>query len=191
MPSGETHDRSTAEVVPIGTSRQGFHQTGRQAFLKAMRQVATSVTVVTTDGPAGRHGATVSAFVSVSADPPTVLVCLRSDSRTCAAIQRNRNFTVSVLTEQFSEVAQTFAGKFDASLADRFNGINIESFPDLAPGIQGASIFACAVAKLIEQHTHTIVIGHVEQVAAANRPPLLYHCGAYGRVSPCEDAQSA
>jgi len=116
---------------------------------------------------------------------------LRSDSRTCAAIQRNRIFTVSVLTEQLSEVAQTFAGKFDASMADRFNGINIESFPGLAPGIQSASIFACAVAKMIEQHTHTIVIGHVEQVAAASRPPLVYHCGAYGRVSPCEDTQSA
>ena len=36
----------------------------RDAFLAAMRQVAATVTVVTTDGPDGRMGATVSAFTS-------------------------------------------------------------------------------------------------------------------------------
>ena len=46
-----------------------------------MRQVAATVTVVTTDGPAGQAGATVSAFSSLSADPPSVLVCLKADTR--------------------------------------------------------------------------------------------------------------
>ena len=60
---------------------------GRDNFLQAMRRVASSVTVVTTDGPHGRHGATVSAFCSVSADPPSVLICLRADSRIESRIQ--------------------------------------------------------------------------------------------------------
>ena len=46
----------------------------RDDFLNGMRYVANSVTVVTTDGKAGISGATVSAFSSVSADPPMVLV---------------------------------------------------------------------------------------------------------------------
>jgi flavin reductase (DIM6/NTAB) family NADH-FMN oxidoreductase RutF len=50
-----------------------------------MRRVASSVTVVTTDGAAGRFGTTVSAFSSVSADPPTVLVCLFAQSRIAKA----------------------------------------------------------------------------------------------------------
>ena len=53
----------------------------REEFIEALRGVASSVSVVTTDGAAGRHGATVSAFCSVSADPPTLLVCLRGQSR--------------------------------------------------------------------------------------------------------------
>ncbi|MBM3538179.1 MAG: flavin reductase family protein [Alphaproteobacteria bacterium] len=167
-------------------SRQGLRQESRHAFIEGMRHVAASVTVVTTDGVAGRHGATVSAFSSVSADPPTVLVCLRSASRICAAVRRNSVFTVSVLPEQLCDVAQAFAGEFDTTLADRFEGIGMERFPGLAPGIEGASIFACTVAKLIEQHTHTIVIGHVLHVATARQPPLLYHCAAYGRVRRSE-----
>ncbi|GEB48536.1 flavin reductase family protein [Streptomyces cacaoi] len=41
-----------------------------------MGNAATGVTVVTTDGPHGRYGQTVSAMCSVSADPPALLVCV-------------------------------------------------------------------------------------------------------------------
>lgn len=159
-------------------------QTLRRTFLEGMRQVAASVTIVTTDGVAGRHGATVSSFASVSADPPTVLVCLRSDSRICSAVRRNRVFTVSVLPEHGQEAARVFAGEFDSRLDDRFDVIGLASFSGLAPGIEGASIFACTVVRLSQLHTHTIVIGQVAQVATARRPPLIYHDAAYGRVWP-------
>ena len=58
----------------------------RTAFIHAMRGVAASVTVVTTNGKAGRRGATVSAFCSVSADPPTILVCLNKSSGIADAV---------------------------------------------------------------------------------------------------------
>lgn len=148
-----------------------------------MRQVATTVTIVTTDGPGGRHGATVSAFTSVSADPPTILVCLRSTSRICTAVSRNRVFTVSVLSEQDREMARAFAGELDATLADRFDGINLAVFPGLAPGIEGATIFACSIAHVLVQHSHTIVIGHVAHISMTRQPPLLYHDAAYQRLS--------
>lgn len=155
----------------------------RQAFLTGMRQVATSVTVVTTDGPAGRHGATVSAFTSVSADPPTVLVCLRSNSRICSAISRNRVFTVSVLPEHKRELARTFAKQLDDFVVDRFDGVDVDVFPGLAPGIHGASNFACTIIHLLEQHSHTIAVGHVAHVAALRQAPLIYHDGEYQRLS--------
>jgi len=129
----------------------------------------------------GRHGATVSAFASVSADPPTVLVSLRTSSRICSADVNNRMFTVSALTEHDWDVARTFAGEFDSTMVDRFAGVHLDPFPGLAPGFAGASCFACTTARTLEQHTHTIVIGRVMRVAGALRPPLLYHDGAYGQ----------
>ena len=69
----------------------------RDAFITAMRQVAATVTVVTTDGPAGQSGATVSAFTSLSADPPSVLVCLKADSRIAKAVRDNGVFCVNIL----------------------------------------------------------------------------------------------
>ena len=45
-------------------------QTLRDRFIAGMARAATTVNVVTTDGPAGRAGVTVSAMSSVSADAP-------------------------------------------------------------------------------------------------------------------------
>ena len=50
----------------------------RDSFIAAMRQAATGVTVVTTDGAAGRRGVTVSAMTSVSAEPPRDARCSSS-----------------------------------------------------------------------------------------------------------------
>lgn len=166
--------------------RMGAAEPPRQAlppdFLAGMRQVACSVAIVTTDGPVGRHGATVSSFASVSADPPTILVCLRSSSRIAAAVSRNGVFTVSVLTEQDQDVARIFAGEFDAARADRFSGVRLAPLPGLAPGIETATILACTVTGTLEQHTHTVFTGHVARVIAARHPPLLYHNGSYRRL---------
>jgi len=154
-------------------------QASRRDFLDGMRQVAGSVAVVTTVGSGGRHGATVSAFASVSADPPTILVCLRSASRIAEAVRRNGMFTLSVLAEEHLHLARTFAGEFDHAHADRFADVPLVTFPGLAPGIANASIFACTVTETMQQHTHSVVFGRVAHVATPRRRPLLYHGGSY------------
>ncbi|UXX81531.1 flavin reductase family protein [Roseovarius pelagicus] len=151
----------------------------RNQFIKAMRDVACSVTVVTTDGNAGRHGATVSAFNSLSADPPTVLVCLRSDSRISQMVTENGCFTVNVLPEECRDIARTFAGEFDADYPDRFEGLNLLELAGLAPGIESATIFTAKIVKAIDHGSHTVFIGEVAHVVSARKPPLTYHDGAY------------
>jgi 3-hydroxy-9,10-secoandrosta-1,3,5(10)-triene-9,17-dione monooxygenase reductase component len=55
-------------------------------FRKAMGSFAAGVTVVTVCHDGRLVGTTVSAFSSVSMDPPLVMVCLKRDSRTLAAL---------------------------------------------------------------------------------------------------------
>ncbi len=52
----------------------------KQEFRDAMARLGAAVNIVTTDGPAGLGGLTVSAVCSVSDDPPTLLVCLNRGS---------------------------------------------------------------------------------------------------------------
>jgi len=66
----------------------------RLAFLDGMSRAAASVSVVTTDGAAGRGGATVSAMTSISADgpQPTMLTCLNATSSTLPLVLENGCF---------------------------------------------------------------------------------------------------
>ncbi len=153
----------------------------REKFISAMRGVASSVTVVTTDGEAGRFGATVSAFSSVSADPPTVLVCLFAESRIAKAVTANGRFCVNVLPENEPWIADRFAGRHDERVVDRFDGVACDGD---APVIVGATGFACDLQQSIRSGSHLILIGHVRDVVDAEAPPLTYRAGSYHRVVP-------
>jgi flavin reductase (DIM6/NTAB) family NADH-FMN oxidoreductase RutF len=97
----------------------------RQQFLHGMSHAACTVNVVTTDGIAGRHGVTVSAMVSVSADTPqpTLLVCIHHLSPVVSALLENGVFCVNVLRDDQAHISDNFAGR---------------------SGVQGAAKFDCA-----------------------------------------------
>ncbi len=160
----------------------------RDDFLAAMRRVASSVCVVTTDGVAGRRGATVSAFCSVSADPPTVLVCLNGASRIAEAVRANGVFAVNVLPEDAALIADRLAGADDRAVACRFDGIATKG---LSPELPGAMVLTCRLTQAIEKETHLICIGKVGGVTLGASNPLTYLVGSYralqaeGRVHDC------
>ena len=160
----------------------------RAAFISAMRRVASSVTVVTTDGPAGSHGATVSAFCSVSAEPPQVLICLRADSRIAQIIGDNGSFCVNVLPQLREDIADRFAGRHDDCVADRFDGVDCAPAEISGPAIAGATTFSCVLSEMVDSGSHRIFIGHVVDVREGARAPLAYLDGAYHRVVPQQPA---
>ncbi|MFN3643607.1 MAG: flavin reductase family protein [Gemmobacter sp.] len=151
----------------------------RSAYLRSMRQVAGAVAVVTTDGAAGRHGATVTAFCSVSADPPTLLVCLRGGSRIAQAVASNGVFTLSVLPEEAVTVARIFAGEFDRDCGDRFGRVALVDLPGLAPAIAGSVSLACRVVKSERHESHVIFLGRVIALDHRVLAPLVYRDGRY------------
>ena len=159
------------------------HMVDRTLFIEAMRHVAQSVTVVTTIGENGATGATVSAFSSLSADPPSVLVCLRSDSRIGLAVAGNRVFCVNVLPEGAAALAERFSGRFDVEQPDRFGAIDHVEGPT-GPLLSGATAFECTLAKIITHGSHDICIGNVTKVTKRGTSPLAYMDGGFKVVRP-------
>lgn len=158
----------------------------RESFLSTMRHVANSVTVVTTDGIAGKSGATVSAFSSVSADPPTVLVCLNSESNTLATLLENRDFCVNVLPEGSKTIAQRFAGLMDETVSDRFEDIELTSSIGPSPVISGATSFTCKLDQTMKSGSHVICTGIVVETHTKDNPPLIYLDRSFRRVTDIE-----
>ena len=155
----------------------------REAFIGAMRQVAATVTVVTTDGPAGRAGATVSAFTSLSADPPSVLVCLKADSTIARAVSANEVFCVNILPEDADDLARRFAGLLDADRPDRFEGIEVFD-TEFGPLLPRATAFSCTLTHRHVHGSHAICIGDVTGISDAGEKPLTYMSGSFHIVRP-------
>jgi flavin reductase (DIM6/NTAB) family NADH-FMN oxidoreductase RutF len=93
-------------------------------FIAAMGLAATGVSVVTTNGRAGRFGLTVSSVSSVSAAPPLVLACVNRKSPAAAAIGENQLFAVNLLAAHNRDYAETFAGRPQAGKPYDFSAHN-------------------------------------------------------------------
>lgn len=158
----------------------------KEQFLEGMSRSAASVSVVTTDGPAGRAGVTVSAMSSVSADgdKPTMLVCLNASSNTLPVVLDNQCFCINVLEIGQQAVADVFSGRIPAPDGDRFSGQEVWPGPTGAPMLTQALVsFDCRLVSAEKIGTHHICIGAVEGVATAPEgSPLLYGMRRYLRT---------
>src|SRR2546428_7383163 len=105
-PNEPCSQRNSAEVGGMEEAR-----VDSRAFRNALGRFATGVTVVTTAVADGVHGMTVNAFMSVSLDPPLVLISVGKQARMHAHILQTTRFGVSVLSQDQAAVAWSFAGR--------------------------------------------------------------------------------
>jgi flavin reductase (DIM6/NTAB) family NADH-FMN oxidoreductase RutF len=149
-------------------------------FKRALGQFATGVAVVTTRVGDGKPlGLTVSAFASVSLDPPLVLVCIDNRSEAIAGLEATGVFGVSVLAEG----QEAFSRRFAVPGHEKFLA------KDLHLGDSGVALIPhalahieCRVAAAHAAGDHTIYVGEVLRLAAWPGRPLLYHASAYRRL---------
>lgn len=124
------------------------------AFKGAMGAIASPVSIVTStvDQP---HGTTVSAFASLSLEPPMVLISLQLTSVLLPVLRESGKFGLNVLAHNQSEVAVTFARKG----LDRFASVEWDDAAGV-PRIAGTAAFvACDIDRFIEAGDHVIVTG--------------------------------
>lgn len=147
-----------------------------RAFRDCCGSFATGVTVVTTRTSEGDHGATVSAFMSVSLEPPLICISLDRRTKVLEKVRRSGRFAVNILASDMQAHALHFAGRRDARLADPFR--EYDGLPVLR---NAAALLVADVVQLIEAGDHALLLGHV-QFLERNREanPLLYHAGTFG-----------
>jgi flavin reductase (DIM6/NTAB) family NADH-FMN oxidoreductase RutF len=152
-------------------------------FRDAMSTTATGVTVITTDGKAGRAGVTVSTLCSLSLEPPSVILCIHRDSRALPALFENGVFVANVLACGQERVADTFAGRIAELRDDRFASGEWQNLITGAPALVGAvCAFDCQVAQVFDFGSHRIIAGIVVGMAQTDSAPLVHAQRAYQRL---------
>lgn len=156
----------------------------KQQFFDGMSFAACTVNVVTTDGPSGRAGVTVSAMASVSADAPgpSLLVCVHHKSPAAAAILNNRVFCVNVLRDDQSHISDTFAGRVKTEDGDKFSCAAWVVGKTGAPRASDPLVaFDCRLLSSEQVGTHWVFFGAVDDVfISESGSPLIYANRAYG-----------
>lgn len=150
-------------------------------FRDALSRFASGVSVVTTSDAAGRnHGITVSAFCSVSLDPPLVLICIEKITASHYAFLESNAFIVNILAADQQDLSEQFA----APAADKFGDREFEAGIDGIPRLKAAlASIECRVFAAHEGGDHTIFLGSVEAVLARDGEPLVYFRSEYSTTS--------
>jgi flavin reductase (DIM6/NTAB) family NADH-FMN oxidoreductase RutF len=146
-------------------------------FRAAMRRFATGVAIVTTEHQGRIHGFTVNAFTSVSADPPTVLICVNRAAMAHPLISASERFCVNILSLEQRKLAERFAGGEPRS---RFDGVAYRIGASGSPILQGALAYVdCTLSEELTSSTHTIFLGNVLEAGHREGEPLGYYDRAY------------
>ena len=151
-------------------------------FRAVLGRFASGVTIVTARDEAGvDHGMTVSAFASLSLDPPLVLICIDHAASMHPLLTGHTKIGINIL----SSSQETYSRRFAAEEDDRFEGIAFTR------GEHGVVLIAdalahmeCTIVAHHEAGDHTVFVARIDRAAPASDDgrPLLYYRGGYAQL---------
>jgi len=149
-------------------------------FRAVLGRFPSGVTVVTTKGTdASDQGMTVSAFCSVSLEPPLVLVCIEKTASAYQALTTAPGFAVNILSARQEQIAR----RFSITNIDRFEGVGFtRSSNGYAILDDVLGVLECRRFALHDGGDHTIILGEVEATRVESGSPLLYYRGGYAQL---------
>ncbi|MDO6683261.1 flavin reductase [Oceanobacter sp. 5_MG-2023] len=153
-----------------------------QLFRNGMSLLGGAVTVITTDGDAGRFGFTATAVSSVTDEPPTLLVCMNRNSYAHEHFKTNKTLCVNVLTGEHQGVSWDFANR-ELTSEERFAKHHWSCLKTGAPALDEALVnFDCVIHESHEMGSHTVFYCRIADVRIGNADDGLvyfnraYHC---------------
>lgn len=149
-----------------------------RAFRSAMGQFATGVTVITFDAGGTPAGMTANAFMSVSLEPPLVLISVRRSSRFNEYVREGGHYGVNFLASDQQHISNHCGGR-------PVEGLDMPYIDGHAAPLLSGSL-AQLVARVVAVHEagdHLLYVGHVEHLGTGEaREPLLFHAGQYKQL---------
>lgn len=160
-------------------------------FRNAMALLGGAVSVIATDGAAGRFGFTASAVCSVTDQPPTLLVCMNRASTSNINFKSNGVLSVNVLTADHQAISGVFANR-DMNTEQRFACAQWVTLESGAPILQESLVsFDCRIAQAHEVGSHTIFYCEVLGICnGESQEGLVYFNRAYHRLGDASKATS-
>lgn len=149
-------------------------------FRAAMRLLASGVALVTTSDAAGAPcGIAMTAFMSLSMDPPSLLLAINRTASLLAPLEANGRFAVNILAVDQAQACQTFVSTPPDSRFDTLAWRMEDGLPLVESSI---ATILCRMEQTADFGSHRVITGVVDKVIVAGGEPLVYVDGRYGQV---------
>ncbi len=162
----------------------------KEELRKVMRVYPQGVTVVSFRKDNTFYGITVSAFTSISLEPPLIMISISKQSKIHDLIIEAEYFVVNFLAEDQKIVSDIFAGR--VNVINRFEVVKY--FFDITgcPIIKGVRAYLeCKKYKVYDGGDHSIILGEVINAKKLNdKPPLVYYMQQYTTTMPPEKLET-
>jgi len=146
-------------------------------FRSVLGRFATSITIITARDEAGAdHGMTVSAFCSLSLQPPQVLMCIAHAASMIDILRAHPHIGINIL----SSGQEAYSRRFASEDEQPFDGIaftrgeaGVVLFEDALAHLE------CRIIKHFDSGDHSIIVAEVDRATPKEGRPLLYYRGGY------------
>lgn len=150
-------------------------------FRKVLGRLPTGVVVVTGGEPEHPSGLVCGSFMSVSLEPPLVVVSPAKTSSSWPAIEAGGTFCANVLADGQEHLARRFA----QSGGDKFEGIDWHPSPATGSPLLDdvAAWIDCRVYQRVDAGDHLLVLGEVLELSVhRDAGALVFHRGGFHQL---------
>ena len=150
----------------------------KKSFLTSMRGITSTVCVISAKVNDLKHAMTATSAISISVEPPTMLVSINKEASIHSLISKNTFFCINFLSQSQEDLAEVCSNSEEGE--SRFSNSSWKIKDSFIYNEQSMSNLFCECTETIDQSTHTIFIGTVlDIINNPNQKPLLYGSGKY------------
>jgi flavin reductase (DIM6/NTAB) family NADH-FMN oxidoreductase RutF len=153
----------------------------RNELRRVMGHFATGVTVITTISKQGApFGLTANAFMSVSLEPPLLLISVDRKAESFPHFEESKVFTVNILRDDQESISRRFA----VSGGNKFEGVAYHVGGNGVPILEGTLAHVeCRLYAAHDGGDHILYLGEIQEAETREGKPLLFYRGGYRAIS--------
>lgn len=144
--------------------------------IKAMQDLSYGMYVVTTKVNDKNVGCFVNTVTQITAENPIITVSINKENYTNEALNINKKFAVSILSEETNRDVISNFGFYSSREVDKFENMEyemIEEIPVIKDNICGYMI--CEVINVVDSETHNVFFARVLDAKKENNfKPMTY-----------------
>jgi flavin reductase (DIM6/NTAB) family NADH-FMN oxidoreductase RutF len=167
------------------------------AYRRLARRWVGSVTVITTqhavtEGGSAFDGVTATAFLTISINPPIVLVSIDRKTRAASAVTAAGGFVINLLAQNQEDLSRRFSRPQSERALIPWDRISAQRDARGMPVLNGTiGAYSVDVREVVEAGDHAVVLGDVKQIwLGPEDKPLLYGDRTYARLGAIREVDN-